>query len=562
MLTHLHLRNFAIVDCLDLELGAGLTVLTGETGAGKSILIDALNLALGDRASQALLRPGTSRAEVGALFAPESGSPACAWLKENELDEATGECLLRRTIAQDGRSRAYINGRPVPVQMLRHLAERLVDIHGQHAHQSLLRRDAQREIVDARSGDAESVEWVEGSCRRYRSLIAELEGEARDEGDRKDRMEFLSWQIRELEAVNPSVEEFDELLAAHKVLGHGAELLEAGGRALDALDAEDAPSAIDLAASAVSEVSRMAPYLPETNEIRELVEGALIQLEEAGAALRRTRDRIDVDPDRLAQLDARLAELHASARRHRAEPRELADVLHRLRGERECLARSETRRAELGALIEAAAEDYRRAAKRVSEGRSAAALALGAEIQASLRQLGMQNARFRIDVVPEPEGPPAPHGNDRIDFLVSANPGQPLRSVSQVASGGELSRISLAVQASASHRAGVATLIFDEVDAGIGGRVAGIVGRRLRALSDARQVLCVTHLPQIASQAHHHISVEKRAAGNETTAITSPLSGESRVRELARMLAGAEPTSQSLAHAREMLERRRTSGPL
>ncbi len=562
MLTHLHLRNFAIVDRLDLELGAGLTVLTGETGAGKSILIDALNLALGDRASQALLRPGTSRTEVGAQFVPESGSRADAWLKENELDETTGECLLRRTIGQDGRSRAYINGRPVPVQMLRHLAERLVDIHGQHAHQSLLRRDAQREILDARTGDIEGIEGVEGSCRRYRSLTAELEGEAGDEGERKDRMEFLSWQIRELEAVNPSVEEFDELLAAHKVLGHGAELLEAGGRALDALDADDAPSAIDLAASAVSEVSRMAPYLPETNEIRELVEGALIQLEEASATLRRTRDRIDVDPDRLAQLDARLAELHASARRHRAEPRELADVLHRLREEREGLARSETRRVELGALIEAAVEDYRRAAKRVSEGRSAAAAALGTEIQASLRQLGMQNARFRIDVVPEPEGPPAPHGNDRIDFLVSANPGQPLRSISRVASGGELSRISLAVQASASHRAGVATLIFDEVDAGIGGRVAGIVGRRLRALSDARQVLCVTHLPQIASQAHHHISVEKRATGNETTAVTSPLSGELRVRELARMLAGAEPTSQSLAHAREMLERRRAAGPL
>ena len=562
MLTHLHLRNFAIVDRLDLEIGAGLTVLTGETGAGKSILIDALSLALGDRTNHTLVRPGASKAEVGAMFAPQRGSGADAWLRENEFDDAAGECLLRRTVAKDGRSRAYVNGRPVPVQMLRSLGDRLVDIHGQHAHQSLLRRETQREIVDARAGDFEAVEWVDASYRRYRSLVAEFESEARVEGEQEDRMGFLAWQIRELEAVNPSIEELDEVLAAHKVLGHGAELQEASARALDALSADDARSAIELAASAANELSRMTAYVPETNEIRELVEGALIQLEEASGALRRTRDRIDVDPDRLAQLDARLAELHSSARKHHVEPRELASVLDRLRRERECLARSEARRSELCALIEAATEEYRRAARRVSESRTAAAEVLGAEIEASLHKLGMQNARFRVDVVPEPERAPAPRGNDRVDFLVSANPGQPLRPIAQVASGGELSRMSLAVQASASHCTGVATLIFDEVDAGIGGRVAGIVGRRLRALSDARQVLCVTHLPQIASQAHHHIAVVKRAHGNDTTTVTCPVSGEERVRELARMLGGAEATSQSLAHAREMLRQPSTSGPL
>ena len=562
MLTHLYLRNFAIVDRLELEFGGGLTVLTGETGAGKSILIDALSLALGDRANHAVLRSGAPRAEVGALFAPERGSHAGAWLEANELDDSAGECLLRRTIAHDGRSRAYVNGRAVPVRMLRDLAERLVDIHGQHAHQSLLRREVQREILDARAGDGEGVRWVAESCHRYRSLVSELESETHDEGDREDRMEFLSWQIRELEAVHPSAEEFDEVVAAHKVLGHGAELLGASARALAALDSDEAPSAIERAAFAASELSRMAPYLPETDEHRALVDGALIQLEEASAALRRTRDRIDVDPERLAQLDSRLAELHASARKHRVEPRQLADVLQRLLEEREAVARSEARRSELHTLMEAAAEEYRGAAQRVSEGRRAAAEALGAEIQASLRQLGMQSARFRISVVPEPERSPAPHGNDRVDFLVGANPGQSLHPISRVASGGELSRMSLAVQAAASHAAGVATLIFDEVDAGIGGHVASIVGRRLRALSDARQVLCVTHLPQIASQAHHHIAVEKRAIGNETTAVTCPVSGEQRVRELARMLGGADPTSQSLAHAREMLGQPSTSGSL
>ena len=314
----------------------------------------------------------------------------------------------------------------------------------------------------------------------------------------------------------------------------------------------------------VNEVSRMAPYLPETNEIRELVEGALIQLEEASATLRRTRDRIDVDPDRLAQLDARDSRSCTRARAGTApslgsSPTCSIACAKSAKG----LARSETRRAELGALIEAAAEDYRRG-RETGLPRAAARRPLRSEprsrracVSSACRTPASGSTWCR-----NPRGRPLHTATTRIDFLVSANPGQPLRSISRVASGGELSRISLAVQASASHRAGVTTLIFDEVDAGIGGRVAGIVGRRLRALSDARQVLCVTHLPQIASQAHHHISVEKRAAGNETTAVTSPLSGELRVRELARMLAGAEPTSQSLAHAREMLEGRRAPGPL
>ena len=562
MLTHLNLRNFAIVDRLDLELGAGLTVLTGETGAGKSILIDALNLALGERANHALVRPGASRAEVSAMFEAERGSGADSWLREHELDDASGECLLRRIVAKDERSRAYINGRPVPVQMLRSLGDLLVDIHGQHAHQSLLRRDTQRDIVDARAGDREGLGRLDESYRRYQSSSRELERETRVEDHRDDRQGFLAWQIAELEALNPSAEELDEVQAEHGVLSHSAELLGAGGRALAALDADEGPCAIRLAGSALSEVSQMARYLPESAELCGLLEGALIQLEEAAGGLRRARDRINADPARLAQLDARLAELHASARKHRVEARDLAGVLLRMRREQESLARSEARRAELRTLLDAALQEYRRASQRVHESRAGAAGELSAEIAASLRRLGMRNARFRIDVVPEPDRPPRPHGNDRIEFFVSANPGQPLRPVAQVASGGELSRISLAVQASASSCTGVPTLIFDEVDAGIGARIAGIVGERLRALSDARQVLCVTHLPQIASQAHHHVTVEKRADGNETTTTTCRISGERRVRELACMLGGTNPTSQSLAHAREMLERSSLPRPL
>ena len=553
MLTHLQLRNFAIVDRLELELGAGLTVLTGETGAGKSILIDALNLALGERASHTLVRPGASKAEISATFAPGHASAAHGWLRENELDDEAGECLLRRVLAKDGRSRAYVNGRPVPVQMLRTLGERLVDIHGQHAHQSLLRGDVQRDIVDVRSGDPEGLERLKTSYLRARDQQSELDEAARLDGEREDRQGYLAWQVRELEALNPSVDEFDELLATHEVLSHGAELLSSSSRALDALDADEGPSATSLAAAATSEAARMARFLPESEELRGLIEGALVELQEAAGTLRRIRDRIDVDPARLAQIDARLSELHTGARKHRVDPRELPQVLERMRRELDSLTRLEARRSELRALLESASQEYRQASQRVHAKRRVAAEALSREIAASLRQLGMQGARFRIQVVPEPERPPGPHGTDRVEFLVSANPGQPLRPVARIASGGELSRISLAVQASASDCAGVSTLIFDEVDAGIGARVASIVGERLRALAESRQVLCVTHLPQIASRAHHHITVEKHAGDDGTTTAAYPVSDEQRVCELARMLGGTEPTSQSLAHAREML---------
>ena len=558
MLTHLHLRNFAIVERLELGFRAGLSVLTGETGAGKSILVDALGLALGGRAHQSVVRPGASRAEIDACFAPERGSGAEAWLRENALDDESGECLVRRVVNRDGRSRAYVNGRPIPVQALRSLGERLVDIHGQHAHQSLLRRETQRDIVDSQAEDRKGIEELEARYRDLARLRAALEDAAPLDG-REDRHAFLTWQIRDLEALDASADEFDELLSEHRMLSHRGELLAAGSRALDALDGEDAPSAAALAVAASNELSRMARHLPECEGLRELIDGALIQMQEAAGTLRRTHERIEADPGRLARLDARLSELHASARRHRVEARELPALLERARGELDASSRAEARRSELGAQVEAARQEYRRAAQRVHRSRSAAAETLSGQITASLRQLGMRDARFRIEVLPEPERPPGPRGDDRVEFLVSANRGQPLRPVAQVASGGELSRLSLAVQALASGSAGVSTLVFDEVDAGIGARVADIVGMRLRALAAARQVLCVTHLPQIASQAHHHIRVEKQVAGADTKTVARPISDEQRVRELAYMLAGTEPTSRSLAHAREML--RRSSSP-
>ena len=555
MLTHLQLRNFAVVTRLDIEFKDGLTVLTGETGAGKSILIDALSLTLGERASHTLVRPGYPRAEVVAVFEPRSGSSAESWLRGHQFDDETGECVLRRCVVDDGRSRAYINGRPVPVQVLRSLGECLVDVTGQHAHQSLLRRHVQRDLLDTYAGDHEANDCLAACHRRWKDISLMIDREDPPQGIREDRQGFLAYQVREIEALNPSPNELDELLPAHRMLSHSAELLSASARAVEALDADDAKSAIALAGCAAGEVSRMSHYLPETAEVAELIEGALIQLNEAASGLRRIRDHIEADPDRLALYEARLSELHSAARKHRVDPRELASLLDRMRRELECATHGEARLAKLREQLVAATEAYLNVAQRVHQSRARAARALGAEISASLRQLGMEGARFRVDVKADTTRGPSPHGTDQVDFLVSANPGQPLRPVSQVASGGELSRIGLAIRAFSSGKSGAPTLIFDEVDAGIGAQVGSIVGKRLRALSRSHQILCVTHLPQIASQAHHHLAVTKHTAKEETSTATCRLVGEQRVREIARMLGGAKLTGQSLAHAREMLSR-------
>lgn len=561
MLTHLRLRNFAIVTRLDIEFGAGMTALTGETGAGKSILIDALSLTLGERASQTLVRPGSRRAEVVAVFEPRSGSGAESWLQERELDDA-GECVLRRSVTDDGRSRAYVNGRPVPVHLLRSLGEHLVDISGQHAHQFLLRRHVQREIVDAYTGDHEANERLTDCYHRWKDINRMVEREGAPEEIPGERQDFLAHQIRELEALTPSPDEFDDLLTTHRALSHGAELLSASARAVEALDSDDARSAISQTGSAAGEVSRMSRYLPECAEVAELIESALIQLGEAAASLRRIRDCIETDPDRLALYDARLAELHSAARKHRVSPRELASVLEHLRREYEGTAHRDARLAKLREELAAATDAYWHAAHRMHRSRARAARALGAEVSANIRQLGMQGARFQVDVQTDSGSGPGPHGADRVNFLVSANPGQPLRPIGQVASGGELSRIGLAIRTLSGSNSGVSTLIFDEVDSGIGAQIGSIVGERLRALSRSHQVLCVTHLPQIASQAHHHLAVRKTATGNETSATTLCLAGEPRVQEIARMLGGARLTGQSLAHAREMLVRSRASRSL
>ena len=555
MLTHLQLRDFAIVERLELEFAPGMTVLTGETGAGKSILIDALGLAIGERASQAMVRPRASRAEVVAVFEPGASSAASEWLLEHELDNVERECVLRRSVSSDGRSRAYINDRPVPVQTLRDLGDLLIDIHGQHAHQSLLRRDVQRHAVDAHANHAGALSELGRLHRRWRELTASIDTDVAEAGDRDDRLAFLRYQRGELESLEPSCVELERLAEEQRMLSHGGDLLDTCARVLSALDDDDPHAVLRRINAAARDVDSMYAHDPGTKSIAELIESGLIQLQEATQALRSYADRVDTDPARLAAVDARLGALHTAARKHRVKAEELEALLQRWDEEIEFLERSEERLSRLREELSAANASYQHAARRVHAARVKAAAALGRAVTENMQALGMAGGCFEVVLTTDFDRPPAAQGADRIEFTVSANPGQPPRPLAQVASGGELSRVSLSIQVLETRDSAVPTLIFDEVDAGIGAGVADIVGTMLRSLGSSRQVLCVTHLPQIASHAHHHVGVHKRLRRGVAETGVAALRGDRRVQEVARMLGGMEITEQSLAHAREMLEK-------
>lgn len=554
MLAHLSVRDFAIVDRLELELRPGMTVLTGETGAGKSILVDALGLTLGDRASARVVRNGSQQAEVIAVFEPAPGSDAARYLTEQDLAGEDGECILRRTVGADGRSRAYINARPTPLQNLRELGDLLVDIHGQHEHQSLLKASVQRRILDEHAGHGELLAEIASIVDAWQSAHAAIEALAGGPEGREQRLDYLRYQVAELATLDVRSDELDALDAEHRRLSHAKDLLDVCTRGLEELDGDaDAAIATRLAAL-TADLGEMSAIDPDAAGIGELLEGAGIQLSEAVAELRQYRDRIDLDPGRLEALEQRLSAVHDAARKHRVEPRELPALHARLREEVDTLESAGTRLAELQGERDALQGRYGKVAAALHEGRVRAAKELEDVLTKSIRGLGMPKGRFRVAVTEEPKARPTRGGFDAVAFQVAVNPGQPLLPLARVASGGELSRISLAIQVIATRDTGVPTLIFDEVDAGIGGRVAEIVGRELRRLATNRQVLCVTHLPQVASLAQQHVQVQKRSRRQETRTDLRNLSGEGRVEEIARMLGGVTITDQTLAHAREMLE--------
>jgi DNA repair protein RecN (Recombination protein N) len=556
VLSGVSVRNFAIIDEVSLELGPGLTVLTGETGAGKSILVDALGLVLGDRADATAVRHGADRAEITASFDLGGLPEVAAWLAEQALD-ADGECVLRRVIGAEGRSRAWINGAPTTLQMLRDLGERLVDIHGQHEHQSLMRPAAQRELLDARLPDAGLVRAVAEAWQAWRTAVderARLEAAGRD---REQRLDLLRYQLRELEALAPVAGEAAELEAEFSRLANAGKLAEGAGGALELIYEGETGAAHDAVARAAELLGELAELDAGLAEAQRLLAEAEIQLSEAATGLRRYLGGLEMDPARLDAVQARLEGLKSLAHKHQVPADALPARLAALADEIEELEQAETRLGRAAEKVSAAEGAFRQAAARLSAARAAAAEQLSDQVTALMHQLGMPGGRFLVAVESDPEGPCAPHGLDAVEFRVSANPGQPPAPVARIASGGELSRISLAIQVAAKSAQSIPVMVFDEVDSGVGGGVAEIVGRRLSELGARAQVLCVTHLPQVASQARHHLRVVKLTDGETTRTTLKALTETEKIEELARMLGGVEITGATRAHAEEMRSRAR-----
>lgn len=548
MLRRLTLSNFVIVDRLELEFLAGFGALTGETGAGKSILIDALALTLGERADAGVVRSGCDRAEVAATFDVSALPAVRDWLVANDLD-ADDELLLRRVVDAGGRSRAYINGAPATVQQLREVGEWLVDIHGQHTHQSLLRTDAQRQLLDAHAGLTGRVRELGGAFRAWREAEQSLRAASDGAEVLLREREQLEWQVRELGALAFSVDEWAELEIEHRRLGHAASLIEGAQFALSVLADDDAACERQVD-SVASRLDALGEYDPALQEVAALVQSVQAELSEAVSTLRRYADRVDVDPARLAVVERRIEAVLAAARKYRVQPDALPGLLESWQQRLAALAAS-TDLAALESRVVAARAEYMAQAAEVSAGRRRTAEEMAKSVSEVMHQLALSSSRFEVALLPIENG--AVYGQEQIEFRIGGLAGNEAKSLAKVASGGELSRISLAIQVLTSRSASVPTLIFDEVDVGIGGGVAEIVGRLLHELGSERQVLCVTHLPQVAAQADWQWQVSKATRDGVTLSSIQPLDADGRVQEIARMLGGVEITEITLQHASELL---------
>ncbi len=555
MLTSLHIRDLAIVTSLEVEFGPGMTVLTGETGAGKSILIDALGLVLGDRADNGMIRSGSERAEITASFDIRGVAPASEWLSGHDLDQGD-ECILRRVLSRSSNSRGYVNGRPVPVKLLQEVGDLLVNIHGQHAHQALLQRDHQRLLLDEYGDNGPLCAETASLFSRWhqtKNRLDDLTGASRE---RLERIDLLRYQTGELGQLRLGENELELVEEEHRRLSNAGRLLESSGSILSMLDDEDA-GVLALLNRAGGELDDLASLDPSLQENRELMESAIIQVQETISNINHYADALEMDPARLGQLNQRLEEIHDLARKYRCRPEELNRHLATLQQELEQLEHADIHLAELEKEVKDLESSYLECAKRLGERREDAARDLGREVSEKMNSLGMGGGKIDIRLDRLPMEKASAQGLDRVEFLVSANPGHPLQPLSRVASGGELSRISLAIQVATIRCHQISTLIFDEVDVGIGGGVAEIVGRLLRQLGQNQQVLCVTHLPQVAAQGHQHLLIRKSVDQETTATSLASLEGESRTREVARMLGGLEITEQTISHAREMLNLQR-----
>ncbi|MCM2566677.1 DNA repair protein RecN [Janthinobacterium kumbetense] len=553
MLHTLSIRDFVIVDTIELEFSAGFSVLTGETGAGKSILIDALTLALGGRGDASVVREGAAKADITADFSVSE--VAQAWLVANEFANDEGGALLRRVIDNAGRSKAYINGIPATAAQLRELGDMLVDIHGQHAHQSLLKSEAQRALLDGQAtareaGAEQDARQVAALHKRWRALVRQREEFETNAANVLYERERLEWQVGELEKLAAKPGEWTEITNEHSRLSHAASLLEGAQEALSIISEQEDHPIVSQLSALNQKLGKLVSVDAELQPIVDLIDSSRIQLQESVYALNNYLDRVELDPERLHQLDARMEAMHSTARKFRVTPEELPEEHAKLSEKLQHLADA----SDIEGLLRQEAKieaEYRAVAERLSDTRRAAALELGHAVTRAMQELSMTGGSFEIALHP---CEPAAHGLEQVEFLVAGHAGTAPRSLAKVASGGELARIALAISVITSHATTTPTLIFDEVDSGIGGAVAEVVGRLLKRLGQGRQVLCVTHLPQVASQANQHFQVAKSTLDNGKTASRiDMLDAKARVEEVARMLGGLEITATTRKHARELL---------
>lgn len=550
MLLRLSILDFAIVDRLELEFRPGFTALTGETGAGKSILIDALSLALGDRAGSDQVRSGAERADVTAEFATESLPEVSRWLTDQALEGDPNRVLLRRVVDRNGRSRGFVNGHAATINQLREAGEQLVDIHGQHAHQSLLKAEAQRLVLDAHAGLTALACDAGEAYVEWQRLCRARQDHEKNSAARNAEREQLAWQVEELSRLGLAPGEWETIQSEHGRLAHAASLIEGARNAMDLLS-ESENAALGALSGALSRLRPLTEYDATLRETVVLLESGEAQVRDATYALRHYADRVELDPERLREVEQRLEAVHGAARKFRARPEALPELLASLGTrlkELEASADPDT----LAGQEQAARALYDKLAARLSAERNKAAAKLGREVNLAMKDLAMSGGRFEIDLRSlAPDG--SVGGNEQVEFLVTTNPGTEPRALAKVASGGELSRISLAIQVITSKAAAVPTLIFDEVDSGIGGAVAEVVGRKLRTLGEERQVLCVTHLPQVAAQAREQWSVAKGTESGSARSRVAILDQKSRIEEIARMLGGVAITATTRKHAAEML---------
>jgi len=552
MLQNIKIMDLAVVESLDLNLEYGMSVLTGETGAGKSILLTALGLALGDRADPGYIRPGSKRAEINLDFDISDALVAQKWLEQNDLDNEQ-QCLIRRIINHDGPSKSYINNRPVTLQLLQQLSKNLVEIHGQHAHLKLLQPEEQRNLLDTYANTESLASEVASIHQSWNATQEKINQQQRNQQQFSERTELLKFQLNELQQLDLENYDYETISSEHTRLANIEQILSVGQKQLNNLFDDEHHSALALINQSLSKLEPLCDVATELSETTALLSEAQLQISEAARGLNYFLEAQEIDPQRLAQLEEQLDLIHTLCRKHAITPETLPDKATQLTTELNALIDNNNQIEHLQTTLTTHEKQYHLLADNLSKQRQKGANTLQTLISEIIKNLGMDHGEFIIECSPSNSNSVTAHGKEEISFLVSPNPGLPAKPLARIASGGELSRISLAIQVATSHDKTIPTMIFDEVDSGIGGGVAEVVGQRLRQLGKQRQVICVTHLPQVASQSHHHLFVSKEHSSDITASNITTLTTTQRIEEIARMLGGITITEQTLAHAEEML---------